>query len=174
MEVTKWLKPSISGFFSWIWRVWPAVHSGFQANGPEAPPPAAEIGRPTAVRTFFPGREGQCSRIPGLRSCPRYGPQRSPCPKGPKGRRRNQRRAPVRWRRSMKSQDRDCVGFCHESALRSFLAMLGGPRGWSGPTRVVHHSPRAGPPLFDSPNQSPPVHAGSFQATKGTFFVFPI
>ena len=31
---------------------------------------------------------------------------------------------------------------CHESSLSSIAAMPSGSRGWSGPTRVVHYSPR--------------------------------
>ena len=36
------------------------------------------------------------------------------------------------------------AGFRHESFLRSIVAMPSGSRGWSGPARVVHNSPRAG------------------------------
>jgi hypothetical protein len=43
--------------FLWIWRVRQAVDVGFQADALEAAPAAAKIWQPTAVRTFFVGRE---------------------------------------------------------------------------------------------------------------------
>jgi hypothetical protein len=45
------------GFFFLIWRVRQAVDGGFQADALEAAPAAAKIWQPTAVRTFFAGRE---------------------------------------------------------------------------------------------------------------------
>lgn len=54
-------KPPCSGaFFFWPFWAWPAVDPAFQANHLEMKslPPAAEIGRPNAVRTFVEGPEG--------------------------------------------------------------------------------------------------------------------
>jgi hypothetical protein len=51
-----------------------------------------------------------------------------------------------RWRRSRGCGNRDCAGFRHESSLRLILAMLGGSRASSGPTRASSGlTPRAGP-----------------------------
>jgi hypothetical protein len=44
------------GFFFWIW-VRQAADSGFQADALEVPAVAVKIWQPTAVRTFFAGRE---------------------------------------------------------------------------------------------------------------------
>jgi hypothetical protein len=48
------------------------------------------------------------------------------------------------------------AAFRHESSLQASLAMPSGSRGWSGPTRVVHDSPRAGP-LLNPPNSGCPI-----------------
>ena len=41
------------GFVFWIWRVRQAVDDGSGADALEAPPAAAKIWQPTAVRTLF-------------------------------------------------------------------------------------------------------------------------